>query len=81
MDATLVRIEQPKKSVRVDPCAARVPEGARPSAASSSHRDWTCVLGAITEAGDRFASRFDEYVPAEYAKHVVLRREKRSKRT
>jgi hypothetical protein len=47
----------------------------------SSHRDWTCVLGAITEAGDRFASRFDEYVPAEHAKHVVLRREERSKKT
>jgi hypothetical protein len=38
----------------------------------SGQRDWTCVLGAITEDGDRFVSRFDEYVTAEHAKHFIL---------
>jgi hypothetical protein len=37
----------------------------------SGQRDWTCVLGAITEDGDWFVSRFDEYVTAEHAKHVI----------
>lgn len=30
------------------------------------------MLGVITEDGDRFFSRFEAYVTAEYAKHVVL---------
>jgi transposase len=38
----------------------------------SGQRDWTCVLGAITEDGDRFFSRFEEYVTAEHAKHFIL---------
>jgi hypothetical protein len=38
----------------------------------SGQRDWTCVLGAITEDGDRFFSRFEEYVTVEHAKHVIL---------
>jgi hypothetical protein len=28
----------------------------------SEQRDWTCLLGAITVLGDRFFSRFEEYV-------------------
>jgi hypothetical protein len=54
MDATVVCIDQTKQSVRVEPRAAWVPEGTRPSVALSGQRDWTCVLGAITEDGDRF---------------------------
>jgi transposase len=72
MDATVVCIDQIKKSVRVEPRAAWFPEGARPSVALSGQRDWTCVLGAITEDGDRFFSQFDKYVTAEHAKHVIL---------
>jgi len=30
------------------------------------------LLGAITEDGDRFFSRFEEYVTAEHAKHFIL---------
>jgi len=30
------------------------------------------LLGAITEDGDRFFSRFTEYVTAEHAKHFIL---------
>jgi transposase len=29
-------------------------------------------LGAITEDGDRFFSRFEEYVTAEHARHFIL---------
>jgi len=72
MDATVVCIDQTKKPVRVDPRAAWFPEGTRPSVALSVHRDWTCLLGAITEDGDRFFSRFEAYVTAEHAKHFIL---------
>ncbi len=34
--------------------------------------DWTCLLGATTENGDRFFARFEEYVTAEHAKHIIL---------
>jgi hypothetical protein len=30
------------------------------------------LLGVITEDGDRFFSRFEEYVTADYAKHFIL---------
>jgi transposase len=72
MDATVVCIDQTKKSVRVEPRAAWFPEGTRPSVALSGQRDWTCVLGAITEDGDRFFSRVEEYITAEHAKHFIL---------
>ena len=72
MDATVVCIDQTKKSVQVEPRAAWFPRGTRPSVELSGHRDWTCVLGAITEDGDRFFSRFEEYVTAEHAKHFIL---------
>jgi transposase len=72
MDATVVCIDQTKKSVRVEPRAAWFPRGTRPSVELSGQRDWTCVLGAITENGDRFFSRFEEYVTAEHAKHFIL---------
>jgi hypothetical protein len=72
VDATVVCIDQTKRSVRVEPRAAWSPEGTRPSVSLSGQRDWTCVLGAITEDGDRFVSRFDEYVTAEHAKHFIL---------
>jgi len=72
MDATVVCIDQTKKSVRVEPRAAWFPRGTRPSVELSGQRDWTCLLGAITEDGDRFFSRFTEYVTAKHAKHFIL---------
>ena len=72
MDATVVCIDQTKKSVRTEPRAAWFPRGTRPSVELSGQRDWTCVLGAITENGDRFFSRFEEYVTTEHAKHFIL---------
>jgi len=72
MDATVVCIDQTKKSVQVEPRAAWFPRGTRPSVELSGQRDWTCLLGAITEDGDRFFSRFEEYVTAAHAKHFIL---------
>ncbi|MGM0717960.1 MAG: IS630 family transposase [Halobacteriota archaeon] len=72
MDATVVCIDQTKKSVQVEPSAALFPRGTRPSVELSGQRDWTCLLGAITEDGDRFFSRFTEYITAEHAKHFIL---------
>ncbi|UHQ98853.1 IS630 family transposase (plasmid) [Natrinema zhouii] len=72
MDATVVCIDQTKKSVQVEPRAAWFPRGTRPSVELSGQRDWTCLLGAITEDGDRFFSRFEEYVTAEHARHFIL---------
>ena len=72
MDATVVCIDQTKKSVQVEPRAAWFPHGTRPSVELSGQRDWTCLLGAITEDGDRFFSRFTEYVTADHAKHFIL---------
>ncbi len=72
MDATVVCIDQTKKSVQVEPRAAWFPCGTRPSVELSGQREWTCLLGAITEDGDRFFSRFTEYVTAEHAKHFIL---------
>ena len=72
MDATVVCIDQTKKSVQVEPRAAWFPRGTRPSVELSGQRDWTCLLGAITEDGERFFSRFEEYVTADHAKHFIL---------
>jgi hypothetical protein len=71
MDATVVCIDQTKKSVQVEPRSAWFPHGTRP-VELSGQRDWTCLLGAITENGDRFFSRSEEYVTAEHAKHFIL---------
>jgi hypothetical protein len=65
MDATVVCIDQTKKSVQVEPRAARKPRSTRPSVELSGQCDWTCPLGAITEDGDRFFARFEEYVTAD----------------
>ncbi|SEP30137.1 Transposase [Halogranum amylolyticum] len=72
MDATIVCIDQTKKSVQAEPRAAWFPRGTRPSVELSGQRDWMCLLGAITENGDRFFSRFEEYVTADHAKHFIL---------
>jgi transposase len=72
MDATVVCIDQTKKSVLVEPRAAWFSRGTRPSVALSGQRDWTCLLGAITEDGGRFFARFEEYVTAAHAKHFIL---------
>ncbi|PGF13830.1 IS630 family transposase [Natrinema sp. CBA1119] len=72
MDATVVCIDQTKKSVQVEPRAAWFPRGTRPSVELSGQRDWTCLLGAITEDGECFFSRFTEYVTADHAKHFIL---------
>ena len=72
MDATVVCIDQTKKSVQVELRAAWFPCGTRPSVELSGQRDWTCLLGAITENGDRFFDRFEESVTAERAKRIIL---------
>jgi protein associated with RNAse G/E len=72
MDATIVCIDQTKKSVQAEPRAAWFPRGTRPSIKFSGQRDWTCLLGTITEDGGRFFSRFTEYVTAEHAIHFIL---------
>nr|WP_246391899.1 transposase [Halosimplex pelagicum] len=61
-----------QKSVQVEPRAAWFPRGTRPTVELSGQRDWTCLLGAITEDGDCFFSRFTEYVTADHAKHFIL---------
>jgi transposase len=38
----------------------------------SGLRDWTCLLGAVTEDDESFFSRFPEYVTAEHAKYFIL---------
>jgi len=40
----------------------------------SSQRDWTCLLGAITENGDRFFSRFTEYITEVQGESLALQR-------
>jgi len=72
MDATVVCIDQTKKSVQVEPRAEWFPRAKRPSVELSGQRDWTCLLDASTEEGDRFFYRFDEYVIADHAKHFIL---------
>nr|WP_254546800.1 IS630 family transposase [Halomarina sp. BND7] len=72
MDATVVCIDQTKKPVQVKPRTAWFLRGTRPSVELSDQRDWTCLLGAITEDGDRFFSRFTEDVTTEHAKHFIL---------
>ncbi len=72
MDATVVCIDETKKSVQVEPRAARKPRGTRPSVKLSDQRDWACLLGAITEDGERFFARFEEYVTGKHARHFIL---------
>jgi transposase len=52
--------------------AAWFPRGTWPSVELSEQRDWTCLLGAITEDGERFFSRFTEYVTTDHAKHFIV---------
>ena len=72
MDATVVCIDQTKTSVNGDPTQAWFTRNSRPNVELSGLRDWTCVLGAVTEDGDSFFARFPEYVTAEHAKHFIL---------
>ena len=72
MDATVVCIDQTKTSVNGDPTQAWFRRNSRPSVELSGLRDWTCLLGAVTEDGRTFFSRFSEYVTAEHAKHFIL---------
>jgi hypothetical protein len=66
MDATVVCIDQTKESVQVELRVAWFCRGTRPSVKHSGQRDWTCLLGVITENGERFFSRFEEYVTAKH---------------
>lgn len=72
MDATVVCIDQTKTSVNGDPTQAWFGRNSRPSVELSGLRDWTCLLGAVTEDGESFFSRFPEYVTADHAKHFIL---------
>jgi len=72
MGATVVCIDQTKKSVQVEPRAAWFPRGSEPAVELSGQRDWTCLLGAVTDDGKCFFSRFTEYVTGAHAKHFIL---------
>ncbi len=72
MDATVVFIDQTKKSMQVEPRAAWFPRGRGPSVELSGQRDWKCLLGEVTEDGDRFFSRFKGYVTAIHTKYLIL---------
>jgi len=72
MDATIVCIDQTKTSVNGDPTQAWFRRNSRPRVELSGLRDWTCLLGAVTDDGRSFFSRFTEYVTAEHAKHFIL---------
>ena len=56
--SSLYRSDQ---EIRASRAACRA-ETTRASVELSDQRDWTCFLGAITVLGDRFYSRFEEYV-------------------
>jgi hypothetical protein len=66
LDDTVVCIDQAKKSVQAKRRAAWSPRSTRLSVELSGQRDWTCLLGVITEDGDRF-SQFQEYVTGDHA--------------
>ena len=72
MDAKVVCIDQTKTSVNGDPTQAWFERNSRPNVELSGLRDWTCLLGAVTEDGESFFSRFPEYVTAQHAKHFIL---------
>jgi len=72
MDGLVVCIDQTKTSVNGDPTQAWFRQNSHPSVKISGLRDWTCLLGAVTEDGRSFFSRFTEYVTAEHAKHFIL---------
>ena len=72
MDSTVICIDQTKKSVQVEPRAARFPRGTHSSDKLSDQRDWTSLLVVITEDGGRFHSRFTEYVTADHTKNLIL---------
>lgn len=55
-----------------DPTQAWFRRNSRPSVELSGLRDWTCLLGAVTDDGRSFFSRFPEYVTAKHAKHFIL---------
>ncbi|AUX09309.1 transposase [Halalkaliarchaeum desulfuricum] len=58
MDATVVCIDQTKTSVNGDTTQAWFQRNSRPSVELSGLRDWTCLLGAVTDDGRLFFSRF-----------------------
>lgn len=72
MDATVVCIDQTETSVNVEPAQAWIPQQSRISVALSGQRDRTCVLGAVTENGESFVSRFRESVTADRAKYFTF---------
>lgn len=72
MDASVVCIGQAKKSVQLKPRAAWFRRGTRPSIGLSTQRDWTRLLGAITEDRDRFFSRFAECATTKYARYFIF---------
>jgi len=79
MDATVVAIDQTKKSVQVEPRATWFPRGTRPSVELSGQRDWTCLLGAITEDGDRFSPHSKSTSPPNTRNILFCRYEMSSK--
>ena len=72
MDATVVCVDLAKTSVNGDPTQAWFEQNSRPTVELSGLRDWTYLLGAVTDDGRSFFSRFSEYVTADHAKHFIL---------
>jgi len=64
-DGCLSSLHRSDPEIRAIRAACRVGSAwHRPSVELSGQRDWTCLLGAITEDGDCFLSQFTEYVIA-----------------
>lgn len=72
MDAQVVCIDQTKKSAHVKLRATWFPHDIQPSVELAGQRDRTHLWGAITENGDRFFSRLEEYVTADHAEHFII---------
>lgn len=64
LDATVVCINQTPASVQIEPRKAWLPKGPRPAVELSGQRDWTCMLGAITEDGGAFFSQTNKNITA-----------------
>ena len=58
--------------MQVEPTQAWFPQNSKPSVELSGQRDWTGVLGAVTENGDEFYCQCDEYITGEHAKKFIL---------
>ena len=68
----MICIDHTRTSVRVEPTQAWFPRGSKPSVELSGQRDWTGVLGAVSEDGEEFYCQSDEYITSEHARQFIL---------